>query len=212
METLFGARHSHAVLQSAKMNRGTEMAGKITKPQRTCIGCLVIVFVALGILFGFVRPRMQERSRQEWAKAQAVRRQEWVDRVKSGWTHVNISDPELLRQLATDDECVRNVAELHFGMVDIPPEAAVHVALFANVKSIGFYSTQGADLVLSHARHLPIETLHFEVTHVSDESLRNLSEFAHLKEIYFSNELKSLDEILLRLDRPNESSKYPTSK
>ena len=52
-------------------------------------------------------------------------------------------------------------------MVNIDPEDAENVACLTNVKDIGFYDTSGADIVLKHASGLPIESLFFEVSHVS---------------------------------------------
>ena len=99
--------------------------------------------------------------------------------------------------LANDTDCVNNIEELHFDMVTIAPTDAEHVAKFANVRSIGFYDSRGADYVLKHSRSLPIEEMHFEMARLSEETLRSLKNFSSLKEVRFEhvlypNEIKIL--------------------
>lgn len=154
------------------------------KTLRGCATCLtVIVACAIILPIGIRHLRQQARLARE--RQQAEWREKSFNRVKNG-DHIGVvMDSQLLPMLATDNDCVKNLNELQFDMVEIMPEHAVHVSRLTNVRYIGFYDTRGADYVLEHSRDLPIEKLFFHQAQVSHDSLHSLANFPHLEAIYF---------------------------
>lgn len=172
-----------------------DSSSKSSTSSRNCLTCLTIlilfaIILPIGILYLREQARLNlERQRSEW-------RRKWRDDVKNGNTQATVMDSLLLPMLAKDPECVANVRSLYFSMVNIAPEDAENVASLTNVKDIGFYDTSGADIVLKHARDLPIESLFIEGSHVSHDSLRALSEFPMLKKVHF-DQVMDPDEIAI---------------
>ena len=152
---------------------------------RSCFACLGIAAAvpALLALMGWLVIRQHEADE---AHRRAQRRQHEFNRIKQG-TDKNdramVMDGELLAMLADDPDCVNRVTTLDFTSTTITPEAAAQVARLKNVKEITFYDTHGADEVLAHARHLPIERLYFSTSRVSPDSLRSLANFPQLKRV-----------------------------
>lgn len=158
----------------------------------TCLTILILLAIGLPLGISYLRRQARlnlERQRAEW-------RQKCFDDVKNGDTQAMVMDSLLLPMLAQDPECVANVRSLYFSMVNIDSTVAQNVASLTNVEDIGFYDTSGADIVLRHARRLPIESLFFEVSHVSHDSLRALSEFPKLKKVHFE-QVMAPDEIAI---------------
>ena len=147
----------------------------------TYLVVLVLLAIALPLGISYLR----EQSRVAIERRQAEWRQKSFDDVKNGDTQVSVMDPMLLPMLAGDEDCVANLEHLHFSMVDIKPEDAIHVAHLTNVKDMGFYDTRGADFVLKHARALPIKSMFFEMARLSADSLRSLSGFPNLTKVHF---------------------------
>ena len=154
------------------------------QPLRQRLRCLTCAIVMVIVVL-FATRHIREKSRLTFESEQAQRRQDAFEKVKHGDHIVHVDDSRLLQLLANDPECVKNLTELVFFAADVPAEDARHVARLTNVRSIGFYDTDGADYVLQHARGLPVEELGFETTRISDDSLRNLSEFTRLKRVHF---------------------------
>ena len=167
------------------------------KPSRGCASCLtaivaLTVLLPLAILYSRQHARLEsERQRAEW-------RQKWFSTVKQGDHKVSVLDAQLLPMLAEDNDCVKNLKELCFAMVEITPEHAAHVSRLANLRSIHFYDTRGADYVLAHSRNLPIEELSFDSTPVSHDSLRIVTELPCLKKLYFGYELGPDELVILQ--------------
>lgn len=135
-------------------------------------------------------------------------REQSFNDVKNGDSHVLVTVPGLLPMLANDVDCVANLEIINFSN-EITPEDAEHVARLINVKQLSFYDARGADYVLEHAHNLPIEELFFEVSGVSDESLRSLLDFPKLKKVQFE-QMMSPDEIaILKQLRPEIEVEYP---
>lgn len=173
----------------------SDFSSKSTTSSRNCLTCLTILIlfaVALPIGISYLRKQARlnlERQRADW-------RQKVFDDVKKGGTQATVMDSLLLPMLAKSPECVANVRSLSFSMVTIDPDDAENVASLTNVTDIGFYDTSGADVVLNHASSLPIESLFFEVSRVSHDSLRALSEFPKLKKVHFE-QVMDPDEIAI---------------
>ena len=122
----------------------------------------------------------------------------WFSTVKEGEHRVSVLDAQLLPMLAEDNDCIKNLKELCFAMVEITPEHAAHVARLVNVRSIHFYDTRGADFVLEYSRNLPIEELSFDSTPLSHDFLRILTELPCLKKLYFGYELGPHELVILQ--------------
>ena len=154
------------------------------KRQHGCVGCLTISLgVAIVLPVGMLYLRHQSRLGAEQRRADL--RQKWFHDVKNGSHLVSVLDSRLLPMLASDADCVAVLDQLSFAMVDVAPEDAEHIAQLINVRHISFYDTRGADYVLLHARGLAIETLSFDKTRLSDDSLRGLAGFPRLTKVRF---------------------------
>jgi len=173
----------------------TNSIAKSNLLSRNCLIFLVIlILVAIALPLGI--SYLREQSRLELERLRAEWRQKWFDHVKKGHTQATVMDSLLLPMLANDPECVAKVQSLYFSMVNVDPEDAKNVARLTNVQDIGFYDTSGADVVLKHARGLPISSLFFEGSHLSHDSLRALSEFPKLKKVHFEH-VMPLDEVAI---------------
>jgi len=168
-----------------------------TKPSRGCVSCLtaiavIAIILPIGIRYARQHARLKsERQQAEW-------RQKWFSMVKQGDSRVSVLDAQLLPMLAEDNDCIKNLKELCFAMVEITPEHAAHVSRLANLRSIHFYDTRGADYVLAHSRNLRIEELSFDSTPVSHDSLRIVTELPCLKKLHFGYELGSEELVILQ--------------
>jgi hypothetical protein len=148
----------------------------------TCFAIVASLPVLLGVA-GWLAIRQNDAAE---AHRRAQWRQQEFNRFKQGKDNNDramVMDGELLAMLAGDPDCVNRVTTLDFTSTTITPEAAAQVARLKNVREITFYDTQGADEVLSHARHLPIEKLYFSTSRVSPDSLRSLANFPQLKRV-----------------------------
>jgi hypothetical protein len=154
------------------------------------VSAAFVTLLAVGVLY------LQERQRLFLEREEARWRQEAFDRVKSGEHRVTIMDPILLSMLADDAECVANLEELCFSMTKITPEESRYVSKLANVTSLFFYDTEGADFVLENARSLPIKNMGFEMARLSNDSLLALSDFPALSNVRFEHVMYA-DEIAL---------------
>ncbi len=178
-------------------------------------GCLIGLLVAIGItsLIWCGIQYVNQQSDLALERHRAERRQREFQKIKNGNSHAHIMDARLLTLLAEDRDCLNNIEELHFDMVTITPVDAEYVAKFTNVRSLGFYDSHGADHVLKHSHSLPIEEMYFEMTRLSEESLKSLKDFTRLKEVRFEhvmypNEVKILKslplQITVRIPFPSE--------
>ncbi|QEG40163.1 hypothetical protein [Roseimaritima ulvae] len=166
--------------------------------------------IALTVLSAFAGllvigiPHLREQRRLSFERQKAEWRQEALDRVKNGDHRVSIMDPDLLPMLAHDADCVANLKELSFSMTEIAPDNARFVSQLKNVQSLYFYDTHGADIVLEHARDLPITKLGFEMDRLSKDSLSKLAEFpdltdVHFEHVMFPNEVAILESLPERI-------------
>ncbi len=179
----------------------TDSPVESTSSSRGCMTCIILaVAFLIAVPFGALYLSEQERIAIERLRAQW--RQEWFNRVKNGDNLARVSDPLLLPMLANDPDCVANLEELFFDMVEITPNDATYVSRLTNVKSIEFYDTRGMDYVLQHSRDLPIETFYFYTATLSDATLRSLSEFPKLKKVQFEREMHP-DEIAILKTLPS---------
>ena len=179
-----------------------------SRPLRQGLGCATIAALICGAVLLATR-YAREQSRLAFEREQAQRRQEAFEKVRSGDHNIFVDDAELLQMLANDAECVKNLTEVVFFMADLTPEYAEHIARLTNVRSIGFYDTDGADYILQHAGELPIEELSFETTPLSDDSLRNLSKFSKLREVHFEQVLDRDAIAILETLRPEVAVRIP---
>ncbi len=159
-----------------------------TMPSRGCALCLLAIAV-IAIILPLAIRRARQQTRLESERQQAEWRQMWFMRVKQGGPAVSVLDAQLLPMLAEDNDCIRNLKELHFAMVEITPENAAHISRLTNLRSISFYDTRGADHVLEHSRDLRIEELSFDSSPVSQDSLRIVTELPCLKKLHFGHAL-----------------------
>ena len=158
------------------------------KPSRGCLSCLVfLIAFVVALPFGISFIREQERLAHERWKAE--KREECFSEVKNGAKLGFVFDPLLLPMLANDADCVANLEELYFTTGEIDSESAKHIARLANVKQIDVYEAGGVDFIVENARNLPIESMCFESVRLSKESLRSLSDFPKLREVYLTQGL-----------------------
>lgn len=150
-------------------------------------GCLVSVVVSLAFVGLLVigMPFLRENQRLTFERQRTQWRQDSFDRVKRGDHQVLIMDSKLLPMLANDADCVTNLNGLSFSMTQITVEDARFVSQLSNVQTLSFYDTRGADLVLENARNLPIAQMGFDMSRLSKDSLRTLSEFPNLSKARF---------------------------
>ncbi|XZE36360.1 hypothetical protein SH501x_001926 [Pirellulaceae bacterium SH501] len=153
---------------------------------RGCVTALVAMTAIVGLLVVGI-PYIRERQRLSFERQKSVWRQRAFDRVKNGDHRASIMDSKLLPMLASDADCVANLNELDFAMTEIMDEDAKFVSQLSNVRTLFFYDTRGADLVLENARDLPIVKMGFEMARLRKESLRSLSDFPKLKELHFEH-------------------------
>ena len=182
--------------------------GSPRKGVRDCLTCLTTA-LALAIAAPFGIRYLHEQSRVALERQQAAWRQKWFSEVKNGKCHVVVSDMRLLPMLAADSDCVANLVDVTFSMVNIEPADAKDISRLSNVQSIGFYDTRGAEHVLEHARGLPIEKLFFECASVPDDSLRRLSEFPGLKQVHFEQVMEPDEIAILKTLPPRISVQIP---
>jgi hypothetical protein len=178
----------------------SDRTAQFRKPPRGCLSCLTTA-VVFGILTPFGFRCLHEHSRVASEREELKRRQEVLNDVKGGRRTVIVSDARLLPMLADDPACVANLAEMTFSMVNITAEDAEQVSRLINVRSMVFYDTRGADYVLEHARHLPIERLFFEKARLSSDALSRLSQFRRLKTVHFEYDVYP-DEIAILQSLP----------
>lgn len=161
--------------------------GFTMRSRRYALCLLAIAVIAIILPLAIRRARQQARLESE--RQQAERRQMWFLRVKQGGSAVSALDAQLLPMLAEDNDCIRNLKELHFAMVEITPENATHISRLTSLRSIAFYDTRGADYVLEHSRDLPLEELSFDKTPVSHDSLRIVTKLPCLTKLRFGHAL-----------------------
>ena len=183
-----------------------------SKPNRSLRGCLLClaVLVTLAIVLPLGISHLREQSRLAIARRRAEWRQKAFDEAKNDVrAQVVVMDPLLLPMLSSDADCVANTEDLVFSMVDIQPEDAEHVARLTNIKRLGFYDSRGADVVLQHARDLPIESLYFEMAHLSPDSLRSLSNFPKLTKVHFEHVMDPDEIAILKTLRSDIAVEIP---
>lgn len=165
----------------------------------------LVALLAFAALLVFGIPYLREQKRLAFERQQAEWRQEAFDRVKNGDHSALIMDTSLLPMLARDADCVANLKELNFSMTAITQENARFVSQLKNVQTLYFYDTVGADLVLEHARDLPITRMGFEMDRLSKDSLRELADFPdltylHFEHVMFPNEIAILETLPPRIE------------
>ncbi|NLS91094.1 MAG: hypothetical protein GXX96_02800 [Planctomycetaceae bacterium] len=151
-------------------------------------GCLILLGAAalLAALLVFAISLKIKYDQAEWERRQQDRREEQIAYVRSGTTNVGISDGTLVEMLLDDSTCRGTVTSIDFIMADLGDPRFRRVREFPNVTRIFFYDCSSADNVMVAVRSMPrIEWLGFEVTGISDESMRSLAELPCLKEVRF---------------------------
>ena len=184
------------------------------KPKSAVSGCVVAVTALLALLIpvGYYSAR---RSQAELERKQQERRQRIVADVKSGRSDVMIWDAELLEMLVDDPQCVQTVTSIHFFMADLGDPRFRRVREFENVNTIGFYECGNADNVMVVAKDMAsIESLFFEVTRISDGSLRSLPAFPNLKKVRLEQVVadETIDELNRLLPNVAVEAPFPASK
>ena len=157
-----------------------------SRASRSCVPALVVMATIAGLLAVGIQ-YLREQQRLSFERQKAERRQRSFDRVKNGDDRASIVDSKLLPMLANDAACVSNLNELDFDMTAITHEDARYVSRLRNVRTLYFYDTRGADLVLENARDLPIVKMGFEMARLNQDSLRSLSDFPILTEVHFEH-------------------------
>jgi len=185
-----------------------DQSGGPKEGARACLTCLTTA-LALAIAASFGIRYLREQSRVALERQQAAWRQKWFSDVKNGNCNVVVSDMRLLPMLAADSDCVANLVDVTFAMVNIEPADAKHISRLSNVQSIGFYDTRGAEHVLEHARDLPIQKLFFECAIVPGDCVRGLSEFPGLKQVRFEQVMDPDEIAILRTLPPTISVQIP---
>ena len=187
------------------------------RPKSAVSGCIVAV-VVVAALFGLLITAgyySAKRSQAEYERKQQERRLRAVADIRSGRGDVSISDAELLEMLADDPECVQTVTSIYFFMADLGVSRFQRVREFGNVNDIGFYDCRNADNVMVVAKDMAsIESLFFEVTGISDESLQSLAAFPNLKKVRLEQVVadETIDELNELLPDVIVEAPFPASK
>ena len=133
-----------------------------------------------------------------------LNRAELVVNVTSGSRDVSNSDVELLEMLLDAPLCRENVTSIFFDTADLGDPRFRRVSEFPNVIVIGFYDCRNADNVIFVAKDMPtVESLFFEVTGSSHQSMQSLAGFANLKKVHFEQVMPNA-----RIDELNELLPY----
>lgn len=153
---------------------------------RGCAAALVVMTAIAGLLVVGI-PHLREQQRLSFERQKAEWRQQEFDRVKNGDHRAAIMDSKLLSMLARDADCIANLNELNFSMTQVTRDDAKFVSQFKNVQTLSFYDTHSAELILEHARDLPITEMRFEMARLSKDALRSLTDFPHLTKVRFGH-------------------------
>ncbi|MBL7040429.1 MAG: hypothetical protein ISR77_17460 [Pirellulaceae bacterium] len=171
----------------------------------------VTALLALLIPVGYYSAR---RSQAELEREQQERRLRTIAEIRSGRGDVMIWDAELLEMLVDDPQCVQTVTSIHFFMADLGDPRFRRVREFENVNNIGFYDCGNADNVIVAAKDMAsIESLFFEVTRISSESLKSLAAFPNLKKVRFEQVVadETIDELSRLLPDVAVEAPFPAS-
>lgn len=167
-----------------------------SKPPSPASRYCLIALIALSALLVVGIPYLNEQKRVSLELQKAEWRQNEFNRVKNGAQDVLIMDSRLLPMLAQDADCIANAQQLKFSMTEITPDDARFISQLTNVKTLYFYDTHGAELVLENALDLPIGKMGFEMDRLSKDALRKLSDFPVLTDVHFEHVMYP-DEIAL---------------
>ena len=189
-------------------------------PARGSKGCLYAIFVSaaiVAVLFVAIKSARQQAA-ADMERRQQERREKAVQTVLDGRTDVSVSDGELLTMLADNPQCANSITSIHFFMADVGGPEFARLDEFPSLTDVGFYDCSNADSLMPAASTLPqLESLFFEVTLLSDDSLELLAKFQRLKKVHFEQvmddkTIAKLNELLpnVNVETPFPASQEPT--
>jgi len=142
------------------------------------IAFLALTLCALGsVLILLVLPRMRADAE---ARLEHVLVREPYLRVKQGDRRVNVMRGELLRLLASDEQCIANLREINFSSVDFSSADSEALSALERTSTINFYCCKNADSILPSCSNLPLVSVGFELTKFSPQSVKILGEIPTL--------------------------------
>jgi hypothetical protein len=168
------------------MSGSEEKAVSRIKP--VMAGCALAFGIAavLFTLFAVGADQSYQARRAERARQQQKLRLREVADAKAGRANISIYDVELLEMLADDPQCIANITSVYFYMRDLGDPRYRRLTELHNVETIGFYSCDNVDNILAIAKDMEsVQTLFFEATTVSDQSIHLLAEIPNLKKVRF---------------------------
>jgi hypothetical protein len=95
-------------------------------------------------------------------------------KVKRGDGLVIVMRRELLELLAGDEQCIKNLREIHFSGVEFGSTDAEFLEKLENTTTINFYCCKNADSILPACPKLPLVSIGFELTNFSPESVERV--------------------------------------
>jgi len=183
---------------------------------RATYSCVGAFAVAVGLVRAVLMCAYVARKQlsEDIARDQQERRLRMFADVQSGRSDVSVSDAALIEMFANDPKCVETLTLVHFFAADLSDPRFRRVADLVNVNEMGFYDCENADNVLAVSKDMnSIQTLSFEVTRISDQSLRSLAEYPNLKKIRFEQVMadKTIAWLNELLPNVNVKAPYPAS-
>lgn len=171
------------------------MLSKASKTAAT----ISVLLVAVGLTtFAYLSRDSAEEARQQ-------RRNEVVQRVRSGRNWALINDPSFLSMLAADPVCVANLESINLEPYDLSDPRYGRLRELSNVREVHccYFRVDPRSLELIAA--MPsIEKISFAKHPISNESVRNLAGIISLQEVTFIMMDVPKDAVdLLRIDRPD---------
>ena len=159
-----------------------------TQSKRRHFGCLFLLgsAVAFALFSLYADYHVRIAVRAELERLLQEDREKQLAEVRAGYSVVNIDDAKMMQMLADDPACRENVTNICLTMTDLGDPQFRRVREFPNLKELSFYCCRNADNIMAAARDLSaIESLFFEGTSVSDETLRSFAESPNLKKLHF---------------------------
>jgi len=176
----------------------------MTKPldHRKALGCgLALLLLAIVVIVVLD----SERSTQvQLELTREKRRSEFFTEVKAGQNYVSVDDTELVRRLANDTECIKNLHTINFSMTDLGDQSFQSVKKLVNVREIVIYDCRNTDRFLQSIAGMPsVESIYFESIDINDDLLQQLKSFPNLKKVEFIQTLNQHQIATLKAAAPN---------
>ena len=140
---------------------------------------LALVTAAVFLLAVAI-PAFRRAAKEELFRKQVT---EPFGEVASGGNYASVRDEVLLNKLAADNRCVANLEEIVFWSFHFEPSHASDLARLKNLKRVGFYCCNNVEAVVPGLLALKLDSLWFELSLPTPESLELLGQSRTMKEL-----------------------------